>query len=203
MIDHGTRSGMVIPVHEPSANTALQNLQRSIALPDPDFARTLGINPSHALQHSGFYYYMAAKCTDMRRARFLAALEAEVRQLLLIVKAELCVYACATMQNNNTPIALSPGFANEKKVDHLSLILEVGMDEKIHAHSFSCISFDLSALYQSVRTLQEIHRCARVAPPIHWTPHSMDCLPYRRNPLRIREVRHGRPVCSFPCHPRR
>jgi hypothetical protein len=43
-----------------------------------DSMRSLGINPSHTLQHPGFYYYMAAKCTEMRRTRFLAALEAEV-----------------------------------------------------------------------------------------------------------------------------
>lgn len=105
MIDQGTRSGLVIPVHQPTASsTGAAPAPRPAGLPDLDFARTLGINPSHALQHSGFYYYMAAKCTDMRRARFQAALEAE---------------------NNNNPIALSPGFQNEKKVDHLSLVLEL------------------------------------------------------------------------------
>jgi hypothetical protein len=40
--------------------------------------RTMGVNPSHALQHPGYYYYMAAKCTEARRERFLAAAEAEV-----------------------------------------------------------------------------------------------------------------------------
>ena len=45
--------------------------------------RALGINPSHALQHPGFYYYMAARCTEMRRDRFLAALEIEVWLLSL------------------------------------------------------------------------------------------------------------------------
>jgi len=66
--------------------------------------RSLGINPSHALQHPGFYYFMAAKCTEIRRQRFLAALELENAQ--------------------KTAIS-SPGFANEKKVDHLTIILEL------------------------------------------------------------------------------
>lgn len=40
--------------------------------------RSLGINPSHALQHAGFYYYMAARCTEKRRERFLVLTESEV-----------------------------------------------------------------------------------------------------------------------------
>lgn len=47
--------------------------------------RSLGINPSHTLQHPGFYYYMAAKCTEMRRIRFLAAVEAEVRPFTIYI----------------------------------------------------------------------------------------------------------------------
>lgn len=47
-----------------------------------DALRTLGLNPTHALQHPGFYYYMAARCTEMRRERFLSAVDAEVRTKL-------------------------------------------------------------------------------------------------------------------------
>lgn len=47
-----------------------------------DTMRSLGVNPSHTLQHPGFYYYMAAKCTEMRRIRFLAVVEAEVRPFI-------------------------------------------------------------------------------------------------------------------------
>ena len=46
--------------------------------------KSLGINPNHALQHPGFYYYAAARCTEMRRSRFLAALETEVNALPLL-----------------------------------------------------------------------------------------------------------------------
>lgn len=104
LIDQGTRAGLTLSAHEPHPSTAPKPAGTGL-LPEIDaMARSAGINPSHALQHSGFYYYMAAKCTDARRARFLAALEAE---------------------SNGQPISIAPGFSNEKKVDHLALVLEV------------------------------------------------------------------------------
>ena len=60
----------------------------------------VSINPSNALQHPGYYYYMAARYTEVRRERFLEAMSAEVMQT-------------------------SPFFTIEKKVDHLMIILEV------------------------------------------------------------------------------
>ena len=39
--------------------------------------RVLSLNPNQALQHPGFYYYMAAWCTEQRRERFLSALEGD------------------------------------------------------------------------------------------------------------------------------
>lgn len=41
--------------------------------------RILGLNPTQALQHPGFYYWMAAQCTENRRMRFLQALESKVK----------------------------------------------------------------------------------------------------------------------------
>lgn len=84
--------------------------------------RSLGINPSHALQHPGFYYYMAAKCTEMRRERFLAAAEAEVGSVTLFPRSRVDF---GSKESAQFPAAASPGFANEKKVDHLVIILEV------------------------------------------------------------------------------
>ncbi|KAF9012565.1 glutathione transferase omega-1 [Cyathus striatus] len=103
LLEQGTRNTLTIPIHKPSqvtSSSANANLASSQFLPPP----VMGINPSHALQHPGFYYYMAAKCTEFRRVRFSAALEAEL---------------------SHHPVTLSPGFTNEKKVDHLSLILEL------------------------------------------------------------------------------
>ncbi|KAJ3501987.1 hypothetical protein NLJ89_g9091 [Agrocybe chaxingu] len=108
LLEQGTRSTLVLPVHRPVAPSAdLSRSQQTIrAAPGLEYEsmRSLGINPSHALQHPGFYYYMAARCTEMRRERFVAALEAEM---------------------NQQPITLSPGFANEKKVEHLAIINEL------------------------------------------------------------------------------
>ncbi|KAG9036541.1 hypothetical protein FRB95_008596 [Tulasnella sp. JGI-2019a] len=61
--------------------------------------------PDTVLQHPGYYYYMAAKCTQERLDRFLAVMEQEERQP-------------GTMSK-------SPGFANEKKVEHYVIIIEL------------------------------------------------------------------------------
>ncbi|KAJ7209783.1 Gryzun, putative trafficking through golgi-domain-containing protein [Mycena pura] len=106
LLEHGTQSKLVIPNHRPVNPALVVSQQSSVTVPtstlEVDAMRTMGINPSHALQHPGYYYYMAAKCTEARRERFLAALETE-----------------------NSPSNPSAGFVNEKKVDHLTLILEL------------------------------------------------------------------------------
>ncbi|KIY69509.1 hypothetical protein CYLTODRAFT_372663 [Cylindrobasidium torrendii FP15055 ss-10] len=107
LTDQGATSGLVIPTHTPTSfNTTLESLTTPQAALrsniEVDALRTLGANPGHALQHPGFYYYMAARCTEERRVRFLALLD-----------------------NSDEGVANSPGFANEKKVDHLVIILEL------------------------------------------------------------------------------
>ena len=82
LLEQGTRSTLEIPVHIPAPSNSnfsqsQQNLRAASGV-EYDSLRSLGINPSHALQHPGFYYYMAARCTEMRRSRFLAAVESEV-----------------------------------------------------------------------------------------------------------------------------
>jgi len=71
-------------------------------LAELDALRVLGLNPANALQHPGFYYYMAAQATERRHTRFLAVLE--------------------SLEVNSTSI---PGFVNEKRVDHFGIVLEV------------------------------------------------------------------------------
>ncbi|THH12527.1 hypothetical protein EW146_g7608 [Bondarzewia mesenterica] len=109
LLEQGTRSTLTLPAHVPApaptaaaliASQTLQNSQRGIM--EVDTMKVLGLNPSQALQHPGFYYYMSARATEKRRERFLTMLET------------------ATQQNINA----SPGFANERKVDHLTIILE-------------------------------------------------------------------------------
>ncbi|KAJ7350608.1 Gryzun, putative trafficking through golgi-domain-containing protein [Mycena albidolilacea] len=113
LLEHGTQSKLIIPDHRPPNPSLVAASQRAAAaVPAPgsstleiEAMRTMGVNPSHALQHPGYYYYMAAKCTEARRERFLAAAEAE--------------------DNLKSPVNPSPGFMNEKKVDHLVIILEL------------------------------------------------------------------------------
>lgn len=97
LLEQGSRLALTFPTHAPLTRAS------GGAPLDMDIARTLGLNPSHALQHPGHYYYMAARCTEARRERFLASESAS--------------------QGANA----APGFANEKKVDHLTIVLEVSV----------------------------------------------------------------------------
>jgi hypothetical protein len=97
LLEQGSRSTLTFPTHAPLTRAS----GPSGAPLDTDAVRTLGLNPSHALQHPGHYYYMAARCTEARRERFLASESAS--------------------QGANA----APGYANEKKVDHLMIVLEV------------------------------------------------------------------------------
>lgn len=81
LIDQGLRSTLILPSHacKPS-NTLVPNIdfdpvaQKSQILSNSNS----GLNATHALLHSGYYYYAAARCAEMRRKRFLIALQAEV-----------------------------------------------------------------------------------------------------------------------------
>ncbi|OCH86086.1 hypothetical protein OBBRIDRAFT_890731 [Obba rivulosa] len=108
LLEEGTKSTLKIPSHfrTPSQTAALiaaHTLDSSTSqrtLMEAETQRLLGVNPMQALQHPGFYYYMAARCTERRRERFLSALESET--------------ATAT-----------PAYATEKKVDHLAVMVEL------------------------------------------------------------------------------
>ncbi|TFY61713.1 hypothetical protein EVJ58_g4338 [Rhodofomes roseus] len=112
LLEHGTRSTLKIPTHfsttPPShaaaaaAVQALESGQRGAL--ELEAMRALGLNPNQALQHPGFYYYMSARSTERRRERFFGR-----RQI----------------REGETTTAPPPGFANEQKVDHLALILEL------------------------------------------------------------------------------
>ncbi|KAI0767041.1 Gryzun, putative trafficking through golgi-domain-containing protein [Fomes fomentarius] len=106
LLEQGTRSTLKIPSAYPTPAPSAALLAAQALDPSQlglDAMRVLGLNPNQALQHPGFYYYMAARCTERRRERFLAVLESEGE---------------GTQGN-------SPGFANEKKVDHLTIALEL------------------------------------------------------------------------------
>lgn len=90
LLEQGTRTTLTIPSHRPPpvstvAAAPVNGTQSSRNALETDSLRSLGLNPSHALQHPGFYYYMAAKCTEKRRERFLglSETEASVHDILL------------------------------------------------------------------------------------------------------------------------
>ena len=64
--------------------------------------RVLGLNPANALQHPGFFYYLAAGAAEKRRERFLVIDQAGPQA-----------------------VANAPGYTNEKKIDHLAVIQEL------------------------------------------------------------------------------
>lgn len=105
LLEQGTRSTLTFPTHVPLTRASGASVASAVgpggAPLDMDAIRTLGLNPSHALQHPGHYYYMAARCTEARRERFLAS------------------------ESASQGVNAAPGYANEKKVDHLAIALEV------------------------------------------------------------------------------
>ena len=70
-------------------------------------------NPLQVLQQPAYYYYAAADCTLQRKVRFDEALAVEED---------------AKESEAGGHISMAPGFANEKKVDHSELAIEVGPD---------------------------------------------------------------------------
>lgn len=80
LLEQGTRSTLKIPTYLPSSSSAASTLVSQPADPqrssvETESLRSLGLNPTQALQHPGFYYYMAARCTESRRSRFLRFLD--------------------------------------------------------------------------------------------------------------------------------
>lgn len=62
----------------PLAPTLAPGLTSPVAGQGINAALSSGQNPTLALQHPGFYYYIAAGCSQQRLSRFKAVLEAEV-----------------------------------------------------------------------------------------------------------------------------
>lgn len=103
LLEHGLRSDLVLPEHRPlpvnSNHAASQMIARPAVGVEYESARSLGINPSHALHHPGFYYYVAARCTELRRKRFLAAVEAEVCCFLSCCREGFYNWSCLPAQS--------------------------------------------------------------------------------------------------------
>jgi hypothetical protein len=102
LLEMGMQSGLSIPVSPSLANPSSLNAAHDQLL-----------QPSTVLQHPGFYYYSAACCTEKRKETFRIAMEAETDA------------ANSEAGQHSGYVSASPGFANEKKVDHSALIIEV------------------------------------------------------------------------------
>lgn len=142
LLEHGMRSTLVLPIHRPF----LLDAPVTIPSQQSDALTSLGLNPAHALQHPAFYYYMSARYTEKRREMFAAALELEVSG------CNRKVFSSGYLLDTKARGAgakLSPGFANEKKIDHFALIVEVIFDQ---ISAYNCLtSVDV---HQELRTLQ-------------------------------------------------
>jgi hypothetical protein len=117
LLEQGSNSSLTFPTNSPPLLAAGASPAGTPV--DLDAVRALGLNPSHALQHPGHYYYMAARCTEARRERFLAN---EVCLVFGFVDPSII---CHPKKGMSQGINAAPGYANEKKADHLTSILEV------------------------------------------------------------------------------
>ncbi|KLO13661.1 hypothetical protein SCHPADRAFT_852230 [Schizopora paradoxa] len=114
LLEQGTLSvpPLTIPTVVPAIPTANTSAGAVPASASTTLASSIigigSLNPSTHLMHPGFYYAAAATCAEKRRARFLDALSA--------------VEGADTEGVQQQP---GPGFANEKKSDHLGTILEL------------------------------------------------------------------------------
>ncbi|WWD15882.1 hypothetical protein CI109_100306 [Kwoniella shandongensis] len=112
LLEMGQQAGLRIaslapPVFPTAASAA--------APPPPDYYATpiSSGNPLQVLQQPAFYYYTAACCSIQRQQRFQEALDVETDALGSEAGAA------------SGYVSTAPGFANEKKVDHSALIIEL------------------------------------------------------------------------------
>lgn len=135
----GLAASLVLPDYTPP--------QEVTTSPSPYFqefsleSHHIGTNPASVMQHPGYYYYAAAMFTQRRLERF-------------------------TLASQSTKMPQS-SLANERKVDHRIVMLEVSPDIQ-----YSYVSFLLTAvqvIYQGLRDVQEIH-LQPISEPIHF-PH--------------------------------
>ncbi|KAG8758578.1 hypothetical protein FRC14_007889 [Serendipita sp. 396] len=100
LLEIALRSGMRLPELVPQIQD-----DRPVPQLGQEASPAPGVNPSTVLQHPGYYYLQAARCTEERLRRFKTIEEAEAA--------------------HPSPLSQSPAFNNEKKVDHWELILEL------------------------------------------------------------------------------
>ncbi|KAF8308283.1 hypothetical protein DL93DRAFT_2220330 [Clavulina sp. PMI_390] len=103
LLDYATRAGLELPpitgfAPRPSPGSQLPNHGPSPSLIDANIP--FGVNPTASLQHAGYYYFAAARCIQQRHQKYLEATAHEVS-------------------------SSSPALANERKIDHQAIVLEL------------------------------------------------------------------------------
>lgn len=112
----GLTTSLVLPDYSPPPEIALSPPSSSQEFPfEP---HQIGINANSILQHPGYYYYAAAMCTQRRLEQFTLASQAKRDS--------------------------QSSWANEKKVDHRIIMLEVCL--KIH-NPHDCLPISPLQLY--------------------------------------------------------
>lgn len=79
LLEYATRAGVVLPTNSPlPASRPPVVLSHGItpSVSDPNIP--FGTNPTHSLQHAGYYYFAAANCIQQRHRRYLEAAAHEV-----------------------------------------------------------------------------------------------------------------------------
>lgn len=97
---------LILPIYLPDVPiySVLQAVQQpTIHQQSSELQRPSGMNPCNILQHPGFYYYAAAICTQRRLEQFIKA----------------------NREADASPIPNN--LANERKVDHRVIVLEVSL----------------------------------------------------------------------------
>ncbi|WVW83128.1 hypothetical protein I302_105146 [Kwoniella bestiolae CBS 10118] len=112
LLEMAQQSGMrIASLAPPTFPTAVA----AAAPPPPDYYTTpiSSGNPLQVLQQPAFYYYTAATCSIQRQVRYQEALAAENDAL------------SSEAGSTSGHVSTAPGFANEKKVDHAALVIEL------------------------------------------------------------------------------
>ncbi|WVQ98716.1 hypothetical protein IAU59_005847 [Kwoniella sp. CBS 9459] len=112
LLELGQQAGLkIMSLAPPTFPTAVA----AAAPPPPEYYTTpiSSGNPLQVLQQPAFYYYTAASCSVQRQVKFQEALEAE-KDAQGSEAGSVSGY-----------VSTAPGFANEKKVDHAALVIEL------------------------------------------------------------------------------
>ena len=126
LLDYATRAGAQLPDAPVFSTSVPPSLpahapSNSVAPIQEHLSQPFGANPVNFIQHAGYYYFAAASCTQRRHRRYIIAASQEVCNKL--VPCALAPSYKLLMQDPSS--TSSPALANERKIDHQFMTLEV------------------------------------------------------------------------------